>query len=104
MKLGVAGMIPGDNRKVDTEALARVRSAGFSGCSLFLPAADEVSAGEIERLRTVFGRAGLRVAQVNARYQDLVQRDASLRRAGIATLGAAVRAAAALAADTVYVR
>jgi sugar phosphate isomerase/epimerase len=104
MKLGVVGIIPADPRQVDETALAAVREAGFTGCSLILPAPEELSTAEVERLRDAFGRAGVAVAQVNARYPDLVQADGTQRRAGIAALIASVRVAAALAAGTVYVR
>lgn len=104
MKLGVVGIIPSDPRQVDEAALGAVRAAGFAGCSLILPAPEELSSAEVERLRGAFGRAGVAVAQVNARYPDLVQADATQRRAGIAALSASVRVAAALDAGTVYVR
>src|SRR5690349_3260104 len=104
MKLGVAGMVPGGPRHVGAGGRERGRSAGFCGCSLFLPTAEEVSQAEVDRLRAAFGRARLRVAQVNARYPDLVHPAEPLRRAGIARLQAAVHVGAALGAGTVYVR
>src|SRR5690349_12500459 len=104
MKLGVVGMIPADPRQVDEAVLKTVREAGFTGCTLTVPAPEALADAEVARLRDAFGRAGVAVAQVNARYSDLVHPDAGQRRAGIAALIAAVRVGAALAAGTVYVR
>jgi sugar phosphate isomerase/epimerase len=104
MKLGVAGMIPADLRQVDAAVAARVREAGFTGVSCFFHDPVAATAPDLERLRTTLAAAGVCVAQVNARYECLVEPDEARRRAGVASLRAAVGVARALAGETLYVR
>jgi sugar phosphate isomerase/epimerase len=104
MKLGVAGMLPADLRQVDAAAADRVRAAGFTGVSCFFPDPAAWTAAELERLRAALAAAGVAVAQVNARYECLVNPDEARRRDGVAALRTAVSAAQALAGATLYVR
>jgi sugar phosphate isomerase/epimerase len=104
MKLGVAGLMPADARQADLATARRLRDAGFTGVSCFFPDPAAATAPELERLRATLAAAGVCVAQVNARYECLVNPDEARRRDGVATLRAAVRVARALAGETLYVR
>jgi sugar phosphate isomerase/epimerase len=104
MRLGVAGLMPADARQVDAATARRLRDAGFTGVSCFFPEPAAATAAELERLRATLAAAGVCVAQVNARYECLVNPDEACRRDGVATLRAAVRVARALAGETLYVR
>lgn len=104
MKLGVAGLMPADARQVDAATARRLQDAGFTGVSCFFPDPAAATAAELERLRATLAAAGVCVAQVNARYECLVNPDEARRRDGVATLRAAVRVARALAGETLYVR
>jgi sugar phosphate isomerase/epimerase len=81
-----------------------LRAAGFIGCSCFFPDPTLPTARELNRLRDVLQRAGVGIAQVNARYECLVNPDESLRREGIAALQAAVVICQRLRGDNLYVR
>jgi sugar phosphate isomerase/epimerase len=104
MKLAVAGLLPADLRNVDDEVARRVRAAGFVGCSCFFTDPTAPTVAELDRLRDTLRRAGVAVAQTNARYECLVNPDESLRKQGIATLQAAVKVCQRLQGDNLYVR
>lgn len=104
VKLAVAGLLPADWRNVDDEVARRVRAAGFVGCSCFFPDPTAPTVAELDRLRDTLHRAGVAVAQVNARYECLVNPDESLRKQGIAALQAAVKVCQRLQGDNLYVR
>lgn len=104
MKLAVAGLLPADLRNVDDEVARRVRAAGFVGCSCFFTDPTTPTVAELDRLRDTLHRAGVAVAQTNARYECLVNPDESLRKQGIATLQAAVKVCQRLQGDNLYVR
>jgi len=104
MKLGVAGLLPGDWRKIDREATRRVREAGFLGAQWFIPKPLEADPHEIERVRQAFADGGLEIAQVNGSYERLVDTDDTLRKEGVRGLQALTRLGAKVKAPTVYVR
>jgi sugar phosphate isomerase/epimerase len=104
MRLATTGLLPADLRQVDDEVARRLRAAGFVGCSCFFPDPTAPTGKELDRLRDTLRRAGVGVAQVNGRYECLVNPDAELRRQGIATLQAAVQICQRLAGDNLYVR
>ncbi len=104
MKLATTGLLPADLRQLDDETAQRLRQAGFIGCSCFFPDPAAPTAGELARLRDTLRRAGVGVAQVNGRYECLVNPDSALRRQGIATLRAAVNVCRHLQGDNLYVR
>ena len=104
MKLGVAGLLPGEWRKIDLAAAQRVRAAGFLGASVFIndPLTAEVQA--VQRVRQAFDSAGLEAAQANGTYEALVNPDEALRLKGIQGLQALCRIGRVLGAQTTYVR
>ena len=81
-----------------------LRAAGFVGCSCYFPDATLPTDRELDRLRDTMRRGGIGVAQVNGRYESLVNPDESLRRQGVATLTAAVKVCQRLGGDNLYVR
>jgi sugar phosphate isomerase/epimerase len=97
-------LLPADLRNVDDNVARRVRAAGFVGCSCFFADPTTPTDSELDRLRDTLHRAGVAVAQVNARYECLVNPDDVLRRQGIATLRAAVHVCQRLQGDNLYVR
>jgi sugar phosphate isomerase/epimerase len=104
MRLATTGLLPADLRQVDDDVAQRLRAAGFVGCSCFFPDPSAPTVTELDRLRETLWRAGVGVAQVNGRYECLVNPDERLRRAGIATLQAAVQVCQRLRGDNLYIR
>jgi sugar phosphate isomerase/epimerase len=104
MRLATTGLLPADLRQVDDAVAQRVAAAGFVGCACFFPDPTAPSPTELERLRTTLLRAGVGVAQVNGRYESMINPDAAARQAAIATYGALIGVCARLQADNVYVR
>lgn len=104
MRLATTGLLPADLRQVDDAVAQRLRAAGFVGCSCFFADPALPTPADLDRLRDTLRRAGVGVAQVNGRYECLVNPDDALRRQGIATLQAAVRVCARLAGDNLYIR
>lgn len=104
MRLATTGLLPADLRRLDDEAARRLRAAGFVGCSCFFPDPTAPTPAELDQLRDTLLRAGVGVAQVNGRYETLVNPDEGLRRQGIATLQAAVQVCRRLRGDNLYVR
>ena len=104
MRLATTGYMPSDLRQVDDATAERLRSQGFVGVSCVFQDPTTFTPDELERLRTTLHRHGVGVAQVNARYEALVNPDEDRRKQGIATLRAAVDVCARLQGDNVYVR
>ncbi len=104
MKLGVAGMLPGDWRNIDQEATRKIRNAGFLGASLFINRPLEAEKAEIRRVKAAFDAGGLEIAQTNGWYEALVNPDDALRIQGVLGLQALVRIARQVDAPTTYVR
>jgi sugar phosphate isomerase/epimerase len=104
MKLGVAGLLPGDWRKIDKDSTTRVRAAGFMGASLIIGHPLEAEKSDIQRVKEAFAAGGLEVAQANGWYEALVNSDEALRLQGIQGLQALVRIARQVDAPNTYVR
>jgi sugar phosphate isomerase/epimerase len=104
MQLGVVGLMPADLRDVTPETAQRLRNHGFTGVSCVMRNPADYRESELLTVRQMLADAGVRVAQVNARYPDLIHPEASQRAAGIETLRHACQAARWLEAETVYVR
>jgi sugar phosphate isomerase/epimerase len=104
MRAGVVGLMPADLRDVTPEVARRVRDHGFTGVSCVLRDPFAYEQADFERTRATLADAGVRVAQANARYPDLIHPDADQRAAGLRALRQACVAARWLEADTVYVR
>lgn len=104
MRLATTGLLPADLRQVDDAVARRLRAAGFVGCSCFFADPTQPTSAHLDRLRDTLRRAGVGIAQVNGRYECLVNPDDALRRQGIATLQAAVQVCARLAGDNLYIR
>ena len=104
MRSGVVGLLPRDYRLTDEQVARRIRSAGFTGVSVVVCSSVEPTHDELARLRNVLDGAGVRVAQLNARYESLVSADEECRRAGVRVLRESCRWAKWLAATNTYVR
>src|SRR3954462_11380617 len=104
MRLATTGLLPADLRQVDDAVARRIRAAGFVGCSCYFaePAASTIA--ELDKLRETLWRNGVGIAQVNGRYESMVNPDVTLRQEGIATYRALIQVCARLQADNVYVR
>ena len=104
MRSGVVGLLPKDLRQLGPAEAQWARDLGFTGVSCVLGDPFHYERDELERVRETLAGAGVRVAQVNARYPDLIHPDADQRAASARALARACDAAIWLAADTVYVR
>ena len=104
MRCGVVGLLPADLREVNADHARRLRDLGFTGVSCVLRDPFAYTQAELERVRLTLAEAGVRVAQANARYPDLIHPDAAQRAAGVRALRQACVAAGWLEAATVYVR
>lgn len=104
MKIGVAGYLPSDWRKIDLAATQRVKVAGFSGAQVFFDRPLEAQSNDIARVKRAFDDAGLVVAQTNGWYECLINPDDATRAEGIRGMQALVRAGRQLDTRFVYVR
>jgi sugar phosphate isomerase/epimerase len=104
MKLGVAGLLPSDWRKIDTETCRSVRAAGFRGAQWFISKPLEADHGDVRRVQAAFTEADLKICQVNGSYEALVNPDDHLRALGVRGLEALARLGGMLETPTVYVR
>jgi sugar phosphate isomerase/epimerase len=104
MYLATTGLVPANILEIDDETARRLAAAGFAGCSCFFPDPAAPTERELVRLRDTLRRAGVGVAQVNARYETLVNPDETRRRQGIATMQRAVEVCRILQGDNLYVR
>jgi sugar phosphate isomerase/epimerase len=104
MKLATTGLVPKNILDFSDETSQGLRTAGFIGCSCFFPDPMLPSERELDRLRDTMRRGGIGVAQVNARYEALVNPDESLRRQGITSFIAAIQICQRLGGDNLYVR
>jgi sugar phosphate isomerase/epimerase len=104
MRLATTGFLPADLRQVDDSVAQRLRAAGFVGCSCVFSDPTAPTASELDRLRDTLWRNGVGVAQVNGRYESLVNPDEGLRRQGLETYRSLIQICARLQGDNVYVR
>ena len=104
MKIGVAGYLPADWRKIDLAATQRVVNAGFSGGQVFVDKPLQATADDVNRVRYAFEDAGLVVAQTNGWYESLINPDEAIRAEGIKGLQALIRIGRQLDTRFVYVR
>jgi len=104
MKLGVAGFLPMDWRKIDVAATQRVVAAGFSGAHAFFDRPLEVETADVLRVKQAYQEAGLVVAQTNGWYECLIHADEAVRAEGIRGLQALTRIGRLLDSLFVYVR
>ena len=104
MKLGVAGLLPSDWRRIDREAALQVRQAGFRGAQWFFPKPLLTEHDEVEGVRRAFAEANLEIAQVNGWYECLVNPDEELRSEGVRGMQALCRLGRYVGAPSVFVR
>ncbi|MCC6453526.1 MAG: sugar phosphate isomerase/epimerase [Caldilineaceae bacterium] len=104
MRLATTGFLPADLRQVDDSVAQRLRAAGFVGCSCVFSDPTAPTASELDRLRDTLWHNGVGVAQVNGRYESLVNPDEALRRRGLETYRSLIQICARLQGDNVYVR
>lgn len=104
MYAGVVGLMPPDLREVTPARARRIADLGFTGVSCVLRDPFAYTQADLERVRDTLAEAGVRVAQANARYPDLIHPAAEQRQAGLRALAQTCVAARWLRAATVYVR
>ena len=104
MKIGVAGFLPSDWRKIDVTATRRVVAAGLSGGQVFVNKPLEADRMDVIRVKNAFDEAGLVVAQTNGWYECLINPDGATRAEGIRGLQALIRIGRQLETHFVYVR
>jgi sugar phosphate isomerase/epimerase len=104
MRLATTGLLPADLREVDDAVAQRVRAAGFVGCSCYFADPAAVTPTELDKLRDTLWRNGVGVAQVNGKYETMVNPDNALRQQGIKSYRALIDICARLQGDNVYVR
>jgi sugar phosphate isomerase/epimerase len=104
MRLATTGLLPADLRQVDDGVAKRMRAAGFVGCSCFFGDPTAPTNAELDTLRETLWRNGVGVAQVNGRYESMVNPDETLRQAAITTYRSLIKVCARLQGDNVYVR
>jgi sugar phosphate isomerase/epimerase len=104
MKLGVAGLLPSDWRKIDVKICRAVREAGFRGAQWFFQAPLEADLNDVRRVQAAFSEADLDICQVNGSYEALVNPDERLRAIGVRGLSALARLGSILRTPSVYVR
>jgi len=104
LKIGVAGYLPADWRKIDAAATRRVREAGFSGAHIFVDRPLQAELSEFERVKAAYDEAGLVVAQTNGWYECLINPDEATRAEGIKGLSQLVRIGRTLDSRFTYVR
>ena len=104
MKIGVAGYLPSDWRKIDVAATRRVVNAGFSGGQVFINKPLETDPADVARVKQAFDEAGLVVAQTNGWYECLINPDDAVRAEGIKGLQALIHIGRQLDTRFVYVR
>jgi sugar phosphate isomerase/epimerase len=97
-------MLPADLRQVDDAVAQRLRAAGFVGCSCFFSDPTAPTTAELDKLRETLWRNGVGIAQVNGRYESMVNPDESLRKQAITAYRALIQVCARLQGDNVYVR
>ncbi len=104
LKIGVAGYLPTDWRKIDGAATRRVREAGFSGAHIFVERPLQAELSAFRRVKAAYDEAGLVVAQVNGWYECLINPDEATRAEGIKGVSQLVRIGRVLDAHFTYVR
>lgn len=104
MRLGVAGMLPGDPAAVTVERLQALRALGLTGASWHMASA-EVAAPALERVAAAFASAGIALAQLAPpAYPSLADPDPDRRAAAIALLRRMIEHTRFLGAPSLYVR
>jgi len=104
VRLGVAGMMPRDMRQVTADGARRIRAAGFTGVSCYFTDPLATEEREVRAAAGVLRAAEVVPAQANAQYEGLCKAEPERRQLGVRQAVAAVRCAAWLGADTLYLR
>jgi sugar phosphate isomerase/epimerase len=104
MRLATTGLLPADLRQIDDATAKRLRTAGFVGCSCFFADPTAPTPADLDKLRDTLWSNGVGVAQVNGRYESMVNPDESLRKQAITTYRSLIQICARLQGDSVYVR
>ena len=87
LKIGVAGLLPSDWRKIDVDILHAVRSAGFSGVSVVIDKPLLADKADVQRVKHALDAAQIKCAQANGAYECLINKDSALRAEGNTRLG-----------------
>ena len=104
LKIGVAGLLPSDWRKIDVNVAQAVRRAGFSGVSVVIDKPLLADKADLLRVKQSLVAAGVKCAQANGFYECLIHKDPALRAEGIRGHQALIRIGSVLAAEVVYIR
>lgn len=76
MKLGVTGLVPGDPRKIDEATVAKIKSWGFVGATVyFTEDHGGIDSGLCSHIRTLFANTGVDLVQLGAWMAPLIDRD-----------------------------
>lgn len=104
MRPGIVGLTPADPLTIQSQDVALVREAGFTGISCFFQDPLAPASPDLERLRSVLADGGVCVAQCNGSYSVLVSPDDDERRKGITAVLRLCGITRLLGAQTLYVR
>ncbi len=104
LKIGVAGLLPSDWRKIDVDILHAVRSAGFSGVSVVIDKPLLADKADVQRVKHALDAAQIKCAQANGAYECLINKDTALRAEGIRGHQTLIRIGKVLDAEAVYIR
>ena len=74
--------MPPTVRHITAATATRLRALGFSGVTVIVPKPLEARRHECERAGAILSDGGITIAQVNPRYEMLVQPDNDLRAHG----------------------
>jgi len=104
LKIGVAGLLPQDWRKIDVGVADAVRKAGFSGVSVVIDKPLQADKADVQRVKRALDEGNIKCAQANGFYECLINKDEALRAEGIRGHNALVRIGRILDAEVVYIR
>lgn len=104
MRPGIAGLTPADPLTIQSQDVARVSQAGFTGISCYFEDPFAPADADLDRLRSVLAEGGVSVAQCNGSYPVLVCPDDVHRKKGIRAVQRLCGITRRLGAQTLYVR
>jgi sugar phosphate isomerase/epimerase len=105
VRLGVAGMMPGDLRDIDAVLARKIVELGFTGVAIHMAGDPEsVSAATCERARQILDEQGVEIVQFWGFYPSLLSLDEAIRQESVRILHGLIRLAALLGASMVCVR
>jgi len=104
MRLGVAGMIPGDFN-VDEKLASRIAELGFTGVGAhWMQPPEALTATIRQRFRAVLDQQGIQLVQFWGMYPPIISPDEQVRRTGVGIVQEIVKLGADLGAAMIGVR